>query len=184
MTQTKPNVRKGMGLIVVILVLAFLLAVGMTVISVTQTGPEVAGSVRLQQQTLGAAEAGFDTAWKNLSDQFNGGLISDFSTLYRTTYNGALGLDDPLDTANYFRRLSDKELVDDVKAHPDKELFKNEDMPGKDEDISSDNWFSYTVFLINDEALGTPDDTDCILVSIGRGPRNSYARIEVEIALQ
>jgi len=177
MTQTKPNVRKGMGLIVVILVLAFLLAVGMTVISVTQTGPEVAGSVRLQQQTLGAAEAGFDTAWKNLSDQFNGGLISDFSTLYRTTYNGASGLDDPLDTANYFRRLSDQQLVDDVIAHPENELFAAQSMPG-------DTRFSYTVFLIDDEALGTPDVTDCILVSIGRGPRNSYARIEVEIALQ
>ncbi|MCJ7588659.1 MAG: hypothetical protein MUQ00_12275 [Candidatus Aminicenantes bacterium] len=184
MTRTKPNVRKGMGLIVVILVLAFLLAVGMTVISVTQTGPEVAGSVRLQQQTLETAEAGFDVAWRQLSDQFSGGLISDFSTLYRTTYNGSPGLDDPLDTANYFRRLSDKQLVDDVKARPDNELFADVDMPGKDPDISSDNWFGYTVFLINDEALGTQDVTDCILVSIGRGPRNSYARIEVEIALQ
>ena len=177
MTQTKPNVRKGMGLIVVILVLAFLLAVGMTVISVTQTGPEVAGSVRLQQQTLETAEAGFDVAWRQLSDQFNGGLISDFSTLYRTTYNGSPGLDDPLDTANYFRRLSDKQLVDDVKARPDNELFAGQAMPG-------DGRFSYTVFLIDDEARGTPDVTDCILVSIGRGPRNSYARIEVEIALQ
>jgi len=177
MTRTKPNVRKGMGLIVVILVLAFLLAVGMTVISVTQTGPEVAGSVRLQQQTLETAEAGFDAAWKNLSDQFDGGLISDFSTLYRTTYNGASGLDDPLDTANYFRRLSDQQLVDDVLAHPENELFAAQAMPG-------DVRFSYTVFLINDEALGTQNVTDCILVSIGRGPRNSYARIEVEIALQ
>lgn len=176
MRRIKPNFRKGMGLIIVILVLAFLLAVGLTVIAVTQTGPEVAGNVRLQQQALEAAEAGFDTAWLQIKNQLAGGIISDFSTLYRTTYGGASGLDDPAN-ANYFRRLTDQQIVADVKANSENELFADQAMPG-------DTRFSYTVFLINDEAQGTPDATDCILVSIGRGPRNSYARIEVEIALQ
>jgi hypothetical protein len=173
MKRINADLRRGMGLIVVILVMAFLLAVGLTVIAVTQTGPEVAGNVRLQQQALEAAEAGFDAAWKELTDQFAGGLSADFSSLYRTTYNGSSGLDDPM-SENYFRRRTDQELVADVKTHPENEIYADQAMPG-------DARFSYTVFLINDETQGTADPTDCILVSIGRGPRNTYARIEVEI---
>lgn len=178
MKHTKPNIQNGMGLIIVILVLAFLLAVGITVIAVTQTGPEVAGNVRLQAQALQAAEAGFDAAWKSLNDQFNGGLISDFSNLYRTTYGGSSGLDDPLN-ANYFRSLTDREIAEDVLTNSDNELFRDTDMPGHE----IDHDFAYTVFLINDESVGTPDDTDCIMVCIGRGPRMVFARLEVEIAL-
>ena len=154
MRRAKPGIRNGMGLIVVILVLAFLLAVGMTVISITQTGPEVAGNVRLHQQALQAAEAGFDAAWRQLSDQLGGGIIADFTTLYRTTYGGASGLDDPA-SANYFRRLTDQQLVADVVANSENELFADEPMPG-------DPRFAYTVFLIDDETYTVPDETDCI----------------------
>lgn len=175
MRRAKPDTRKGMGLIIVILILAFLMGVGMTVIAVTQSGPEVSGNVRLQQQALQAAEAGFDAAWKHLTDQLGGGVISDFSTLYRTTYGGVSGLDDPA-SPNYFRRLTDQQLVADVTANAENELFADVAMPG-------DARFAYTVFLIDDEVLGAQDETDCVMVCIGRGPRNSFARIEVEIGL-
>jgi hypothetical protein len=175
MRRATAAIRNGMGLIIVILVVAFLLAVGLTVIAVTQTGPEVAGNVRLHQQALQAAEAGFDAAWKQISDQLGGGIISDFSNIYRTTYGGASGFDDPAN-ANYYRRLTDAQIVADVKANSENEIFADVAMPGDDR-------FAYTVFLVNDEFFGTADETDCIMVCIGRGPRDSYARIEVEIAL-
>ncbi|MBN2206345.1 MAG: hypothetical protein JW742_02985 [Candidatus Aminicenantes bacterium] len=175
MRRVNLDIRKGMGLVIVILVLAFLLGVGITVIAVTQSGPEVSGNIRLQQQALQAAEAGFDAGWQHLTGQFADGVIADFTTLYRTTYGGASGLDDPI-SPNYFRRLTDRQLIADVLANSENELFADVAMPG-------DSRFAYTVFLIDDEVLGAQDETDCILVCIGRGPRDSSSRIEVEIAL-
>ena len=54
---------KGMALVVVILVLAFLQVVGVVLLTVTSTGPRVAGNIRAQQQAYNGADAGFDTAW-------------------------------------------------------------------------------------------------------------------------
>jgi hypothetical protein len=172
------NPPKGVGLIIVILVIAFLLAMGLLVITVTSTGPAVASNVRLQQQAFNAAEAGFDAALRSLSDSLTGGLFVDFMGEYRTTYNNQPGLDIPWDV-NYFRKLTDKQLVDDVQAHPLPCIFALQPMPG-------DNRFSYTVFLINDEgAVGASlDHMDAILVCIGQGPQNTYVRLEIEIAIQ
>jgi hypothetical protein len=181
------NPTKGVGLIIVILVIAFLLAIGLVVITVTSTGPAVAGNIRLQQQAFNAAEAGFDAALRAITDNLGGGAFVDFGGQYRTTYNGQPGIDNPDSNPatnpnylNYFRRLTDRELVQDALSHTPKDtyIFASQPMP-------DDSRFSYTVFLIDDEAGGgTADDMDAILVCIGQGPQNTYARLEIEIAIQ
>jgi len=68
---------KGVGLIVVILVLSFMMSVGLVLITTTSTGPEVAGNIRDQQQAFNAAEAGFDNTWLTIDGYFvEGGWTS------------------------------------------------------------------------------------------------------------
>jgi hypothetical protein len=178
------NTRKdrGVGLIILIMVIAFLLTVGILLLFVTGTGPEVAGNVRLQERAFNAAEAGFDAIWRVLNESILNGTISDFSAQYRTTYNGQPVLDIPptesLDNPYYFRMLTDEELVADMERDPSNVLFVNQP-------LSNDPSLSYTVFLINDEAGGiTPNDRDCLVVCIGRAGQNTFARIEVMIEIQ
>ncbi|MCK7499628.1 MAG: pilus assembly PilX N-terminal domain-containing protein [Comamonadaceae bacterium] len=65
---------RGSGLIVVIMVVAFMLAVGMLLLTVTGTSPKASDSLRLQGLAFDAAEAGFNAAWAVLNDGFNSGL--------------------------------------------------------------------------------------------------------------
>jgi len=155
------------------MIVAFMLAVGMLLLTVTGTSPKAADSLRLQGMAFDAAESGFNAAWSILNDNFLNKIYSSFGGQYRTTYGGAPGLDDPA-SPNYFRSLTDAQLVADVHNDPANALFDSQPMP-------TDNRCQYTVFLINDEAPGTisGDDNDCILVCIGRGPRNTYKRLEV-----
>jgi len=64
----------------------------------------------------------------------------------------------------------------DVHAHPANALFDSEP-------LATDGRCAFTVFPINDEPPGTitVDNSDCILVCIGRGPRNTYKRLEIAI---
>ena len=177
--RTKEHGReRGSGLIVIIMIVAFMLAVGMLLLTVTSTSPKAADSMRLQGMAFDAAEAGFNAAWIILNDNFMNRVTSDFSTQYRTSFGGAPGLDDPT-SPNYFRRLTDEQLVADVAADntaANPALFSSEP-------LAADPRCSFTVFLINDEAPGTiaGDDRDCILVCIGRGPRNTFKRLEIVI---
>ena len=65
-------------------------------------------------------------------------------------------------------------VADNTAANP--ALFSSEP-------LADDPRCAFTVFLINDEAPGTitVDDRDCILVCIGRGPRNTFKRLEIVI---
>jgi hypothetical protein len=169
---------RGSGLIVIIMIVAFMLAVGMLLLTVTGTSPKAADSMRLQGMAFDAAEAGFNAAWIILNDSFMNRVMSDFSAQYRTNFGGAPGLDDPI-SPNYFRRLTDAQLVADIAADntaSNPALFSSEP-------LAADPRCSFTVFLINDEAPGTiaADDRDCILVCIGRGPRNTFKRLEIVI---
>lgn len=177
---------KGTGLIVLILVIAFLLAVGIILLYVTSTGPEVAGNMRLQERAFNAAEAGFDGVWRHLNENIVGGAITDFAGQYRTDFNGhANVLDLPHDPPTsddpnpyYFRSLTDEELVADVIKDPTNAIFANQPFP-------DDNTLTYTVFLINNEAAGVvQNDRNCIIVCIGRAGRNTYARLEIVIEIQ
>jgi hypothetical protein len=166
---------RGSGLIAIIMIVAFMLAVGMLLLTVTGLSPKAADSMRLQGLAFDAAEAGFNAAWIVLNDNFLNRVTSSFNAQYRTTFGGAPGLDDPA-SPNYFRSLTDEQIVADIHADPTNALFDSEP-------LASDGRCSFTVFLINDEAPGTitADDKDCILVCIGRGPRNTYKRLEIVI---
>lgn len=181
MNANRSRKERGAGLIILVMVTAFLLAVGLLLVFITGTGPEVAANIRMQERAFNAAEAGFDEAWRFLSDNILGGSVGDFSTLYRTTFDGQPGLDLP-DSEYYFRKRTDEELVADVvKNHaiPTDALFVEQAM-------LNDPSLAFTVFIINDEAMFgvTPNDRDCILVCIGRAGRDTFARIEVEIEIQ
>lgn len=166
---------RGSGLIVIIMIVAFMLAVGMLLLTVTGTSPKVSDSLRLQGMAFDAAEAGFNSAWIILNDNFLNKVYSSFGGQYRSNFGGAPGLDDPL-SPSYFRGLTDEQIVADVAADPANAIFNSEL-------LATDPRCAFTVFLINDEAPGTitADDNDCILVCIGRGPRNTYKRLEIVI---
>jgi Tfp pilus assembly protein PilX len=169
---------RGSGLIVIIMIVAFMLAVGMLLLTVTGTSPKAADSMRLQGMAFDAAEAGFNAAWIVLNNNFLNRVTATFNGQYRTNYGGSPGLDDPT-SPNYFRSLTDEQLVADVAADntaANPALYSSEP-------LASDPRCAFTVFLINDEAPGTivADDRDCILVCIGRGPRNTFKRLEIVI---
>lgn len=167
--------QRGSGLIVVIMVVAFMLAVGMLLLTVTGTSPKISDNIRLQGMAFDAAEAGFNSAWGVLNDQFLNKVAENFGTMYRTTFGGAEGLDDP-QSPLYFRSLTDEQLWTDMAVDNTNTIFAAEP-------LATDPRCSFSVFLINDEAPGTiiADDRDCIMVCIGRGPRDTYKRLEIVI---
>ncbi len=187
-TQRSPR-DKGAGLIVMILVVAFLLSVGILLLFVTGTSSAVAGNVRQQERAFDAAEAGFDAAFEQLnSNIILNQTMGDFSLLYRTTFNGQPGLDDSTPGAagsqscgnpNYYKCRTDEELWADVVKDPTHALFVNQP-------LATDGTMAYTVFLINDEGAPgvTLNDKDCDVVCIGRAGRSTYARIVVSIEIQ
>jgi hypothetical protein len=166
---------QGSGLIVIIMIVAFMLAVGMLLLTVTGLSPKASDSMRLQGLAFDAAEAGFNAAWIVLNDNFLNRVTTSFNGQYRTHFGGSPGLDDPA-SPNYFRKLADEQIIADVQADPTNALFDSEP-------LATDGRCAFTVFLINDEAPGTitADDNDCILVCIGRGPRNTTKRLEIVI---
>jgi len=180
---------KGVGLIVVILVLSFMMSVGLVLITTTSTGPEVAGNIRDQQQAFDAAEAGFDTTWLTIDGYFTEGGWTSFDTHYLQEPSG---IDLPLQQ-NYFRRKTNEELLDligDFEAGTPsyanilfyKQMFIPTSGGGFDPRIT------YTAFLIDDEAAaGAPDAGDALLICIGAvkvGSRVTTARLEIKLAIE
>ena len=86
---------RGSGLIIVIMIVAFMLAVGMLLLTVTGTSPKASDNMRLQGLAFDAAEAGFNAAWVILNDNFSTRVFTTFDGQYRTTFNGVEGLDNP-----------------------------------------------------------------------------------------
>ena len=180
---------KGSGLIIVILVMAFLVTVGIAVITVTGIGSRVAGNVRAQHNAFNAAEAGFDAAWIAIEDLLLDATWTSFDGHYLVDPGG---IDLPLD-ANYFRKLSDTELLELLDANgdgtPDYDnviFFKQEYIPAQGG--GTDPRYTYTTFLIDDErGGGTSDPSDAILVCIGTagtGSAMSTSRLEVVLAYE
>jgi hypothetical protein len=183
---SKPE--KGMALIIVVIVLAFLQVIGLVLLQVTGTGPKVAGNIRTQQQAYNAAEAGFDVAWTNIEEYFGIGEWAHFDGHYVVE---PTGIDDP-QSDNYFRKLSDIELLNlidndwDGTADVENVIFYRQ--PYVQTEGILDNRYRYTVFLINDEAGGgVADPTDAILVCIGSvelGNNITTTRLEIELVLE
>jgi hypothetical protein len=181
--------QKGSGLIVVILVMVFLVAIGVALITVTNIGSKVTGNVRAQQEAFNAAEAGFDMAWIAVEDYFLNQAWTSFDGHYLTE---PAGIDIPLDV-NYFRYMTDVELLNALDQNGDGNpessnviFFKVEYIPVAGG--GTDARYTYTAFLIDDEAAGgMPDHGDALLICIGTagtGPRMSTSRIEIGLAVE
>jgi hypothetical protein len=184
-----------MALIIVVIVLAFLQVVGIVLLQVTGTGPKVAGNIRTQQQAYNSAEAGFDVAWTEIEEYFSIGDWAHFDGHYLSEPSG---IDDP-QSDNYFRRLTDLELLNlidpDGDETPDvsavifcrKTYAQAQDEKYRAED-GTDTRYRYTVFLIDDEAGGgISDPNDAILVCIGAveiGENITTSRLEIELVLE
>jgi hypothetical protein len=180
---------KGSGLIVVILVMAFLVTVGIAVITVTGVGSRVAGNLRSQHHAFNAAEAGFDAAWIAIEDLFLAEAWTSFDSHYLVD---PTGIDLPLDV-NYFRKLTDEELLGLLDANDDGTpdysntiFFKQEFIPAQGG--GTDPRYTYSAFLIDDEqGGGASDPGDALLVCIGTagtGSTMTTSRIEVVLAVE
>jgi len=182
--------RAGSALLVVILVLAFLLGTGMILITVTSTGSQTAGNIRDHQEAFNAAEAGFDAAWLAIDKAFADSEWTNFDGHY---LREPTGIDLPYyDT--YYRKLTDDELMNyidpdgDGNADVGNVLFCRRPfitLP----DGTLDPYYTYTAFLIDDEALAglAADASDARLICIGiagRGGNRSTARLEIELAIE
>ena len=180
---------KGVALIVVILTLSFLLTVGVVLLTVTATGPQVAGNIRTQQQAFNAAEAGFDATWLTIEDYFLNLVWTSFENHY---LKDPTGIDLPISN-NYFRKLTDAEILDYIDPDGDgtsnlpNVLFCKQPYYRDDKGIL-DTRYTYTAFLIDDEAGGgAPEPGDAILVCIGSltfGSAVITSRLEIELAVE
>jgi len=188
-SSTTTSQERGVALIVVLWVMGFLLSIGLVLLTVTGTGPKVAGNVRTQQQAFNSAEAGFDVAWDQIEEYFETSAWSTFDAHYLTL---PTGIDIPTDV-NYFRKLTNQEILDyidpngDGTPDVDNVLFCRQPYVQK-QDGSWDLRYTYTAFLIDDEAGGgTAGPNDAILVCIGCagiGSNLTTARLEIEMAIE
>lgn len=202
MKMAKKKQPRGSGLIAVILVLAFMLTVGVAVLTVTSSGPKVSASMRYQEEAFNAAEAGFDAARMTIEDSLAAGSWGSFADHYLTSPDG---IDIPflnmnLATPNpvYFRRLTDEQILrlldqnsDGQADNPLQVVFFEEPFV-YDRNGNLDLRYRYTVFIIDDEAgFNTTDPTDFLMVCIGvvrSGPEITdrilaTCRLEIEIEL-
>jgi len=185
----------GQGLIIVILIIAFLIAIGIPLLVLTETGPKVSGSFRLHDEALNAAEAGFDAARRVIENHFIANEWINFAGHYVTQ---PTNIDIPLDVngnpnAAYFRRQSDQALLSAFDTNGDgtpevSNLIFFQQTFALDGQGNTDTRWAYTVFLINDEAGGgTVDPSDALMVCIGvvrAGTRIlDSVRVEVKVGL-
>ena len=191
MKQSSQNCERGSGLIVVIMVVAFMLAVGVALLTITGTAPKVAGSVRNQEEAFNTTEAGFDAARIAVESNFFDGT---WTNLPDNCLQTPTGIDLPYD-ANYFRKKTDAELVADPAAGgiplptaTNGVIFKDQPFINNGTDLTR----TYTVFLIDDEADtahgAVPDPSDALMVCIGvvrAGTRVlATSRLEIVFAVQ
>jgi hypothetical protein len=174
---------KGSGIIVLIIVLAFLLAVGIILLYVTGTGPEVAGNMRLQEQAFNAAEAGFDNAWVQIENAFISAGWTNFDGHYITQ---PAGISVPQDN-EYFRKLTDEEILAAIDpSDPNMIFYKVPFIVAQSGGL--DARYTYTAFLVDDEAGGgDPDAFDALLICIGTiqtGNTITTSRLEIGLAVQ
>ena len=181
---------RGSGLIVLVIVTAFLLAVGLLLLYVTGAGPQVAGNLRLQEQAFNAAEAGFDNAWSALEGYFIAAGWENFDGHYVTL---PAGIDLPADD-NYFRKKTDQDILtmldpggDGTADDPNVIFYKIPYVLNPSGGL--DTRYAYTAFLIDDEGgLGTPDAYDTLLICIGtvqvQGRIIASSRLEIVLTTQ
>ncbi len=184
MRRTHKPSERGSSLIIVILVIAFMLAVGIALLTTTGTAPKISGNVRDQEEAFNTAEAGFEAARVQISNYLTTGVWVNFQS---NCLKVPAGIDLPLDV-NYFRKRTDTNLVQSLIAGNTGLIFLDQPFIHKP-DGSLDTTRTYTVFLIDNEA-GAPvsNSSDAILVCIGvirSGTRIlATSRLEIVLGIQ
>ncbi len=154
---------RGSSLIVVIMVAAFMLAVGSVLIMLTNTGKKISGNINTQEQAFNAAEAGFEMGKVALETHMING---EWTNVDQYTLSEPAGIDLPTYN-NYFRKLTDQEVLAAISPTASGVLFYDQTYV-KTSTTTYDPRYAYTVFLIDDEAGGgTTDPTDVMMVCIG-----------------
>lgn len=179
---------RGSALVVVVLVLAFLQIVGLVLFTVTAAGPRIAGNLHTQQIACNAAETGFDVAWTEIEEFLSTGTWANFEGHYLSE---PVGIDDPI-SDNYFRKKTDAELLNLIDPNgdgsPDLSTVIHFRQPFILNGGVPDTRYTYTIFLIDDEAgSGVSNQDDALMVcigSVGTGNNMTTTRIEVELVLQ
>jgi len=165
---------RGVGLILVFLVAAFMAALGLSLVTLTMMGPKMSGGVRQQEEAFNAAEAGFDAARVVIENHLAAGEWTSFTG---HTLAQPAGFDIPFisGAANpaYFKRLTDEEILQafdsggDGTADVSPLLFFRQTF-ARDENGAVDPRLAYTAFLIDEEAGGgDPDPGDVHMIVIG-----------------
>jgi len=186
---------QGSGLIVVIMVVALLIGIGIPLLTLTSMSPKVAGAMRYHEEAFNVAEAGFDAARLLIEQNMTGGAWTDFAGHYLTQ---PTGIDIPMilgvPNSSYFRRLTDQEILQALDQNGDgtadvPNLLYFQQTFATNGQGQTDLRYTYTVFLINNEAGGgLANHTDALLVSIGTvraGTRVlDSVRLEVLVAFQ
>jgi hypothetical protein len=191
--DSQNNRERGIGLIIIIMVLAFMASIGVALLTITDMGNKVSGNLRWQEEAFNAAETGFDAAWAQLENAFTSGGWTTFDGYYLTEPVGIDNPDfsDPDSQLHYFRRRTDDEILylfeqNGIDQNTTGILFYHEPYILAP-DGSMDMQYTYTVFMIDDEeGMNTSDATDVLLVCIGTAGTGSNmvtARIEVMIAI-
>jgi len=189
------STERGSGLIVIIVVIAFLLTVGVVLVTVTSTGPKVSGNVRNQEEAFNAAEAGFDASRIQMNNLFTNGTWTNFDGHYLVEPAGidlptVGGAYNPI----YFRNLSDEQLLALLDPEGDgspnftNTIFFQQPFT-KTSGGTDDLRYTYTAFLINDEAgAASFDPSDVLLVTIGVAKAGTRvlatSRLEIVLAVE
>jgi len=171
-------VKQGSSLIVVILVMAFMLSVGIALLTITGVAPKISGSVRDQEGAFNAAEAGFEAARVLIE----GNLLSGaWASLSDNCLQTPAGIDVPLQ-ANYFRKQSDTSLLQTLSAGSKGVLYYQQPFV-KNANGTNDTTREYTVFLINQGIT-----SDALLVCIGVMQTGTQvlatSRLEIDLGIQ
>jgi hypothetical protein len=188
--------RNGTGLIVVMLIMAFIAAVGTALVSLTGMGTKMAGSLRTYDDALGAAEAGFEASRSVIEGSFVSGAWTTFDRHY---VDQPTGIDLPLQSGNpnpsYFRCRTDEQLLSDFDSNGDGTPNVSNLLFFQQPYIVSQyggmvTKYVYTAFLIDDDAAANPSNRDhssALLVVIGSvrdGTRVlKSSRLEVNLAV-
>lgn len=180
---------RGSALIIVILIMAFLVAAGISLLTITGTGPAVSTNIRTQEEAFNSAEAGFDAAYEVINTLLVDGAWDNFDGHCLTEPAGI----DQAASDLFFRKKTDEEvlaLLDpgaDGTADSANVLFFRQTYAKTPAGLI-DPRFAYTVFIINDEAMGgVYDPQDVLLICIGtssQGGRLTTSRLEIAIAIE
>lgn len=175
---TNMNQKRGSSLIAVILVMAFMLSVGIALLTITGVAPKISGSVRNQEEAFNVAEAGFEAA----RIAIEGNLLSGaWASLSDNCLQIPAGIDVPLQP-NYFRKQSDVSLLQTISAGNKGIIFYEQPFV-KNADGTNDTTREYTVFLINQGI-----SADALMVCIGVVKAGTQvlasSRLEIDIGTQ